>query len=155
MNFNSPTQLSLLFFGGAVKEKVDEPVLNELGVPVTIKTGARRGEVKTHKVDKVKKFKGLGLKPLKEWRTKKEGIYQVNEKVLQLLAQRKDSVAGEIATLMLEVRSLEKLLGTYYEGFEELIDEKTGCIHPQFQNCKTDTGRLSCAKPNLQNIPRD
>jgi DNA polymerase-1 len=44
-------------------------------------------------------------------------------------------------------------LKTYTEGFMEAVHPKTGRIHPRINQFETVTGRLSCVKPNLQNVP--
>lgn len=152
-NPSSPQQISLLLFGGTVKEFVNEPILNELGAPVTIKTGQNRGQIKTKRVEKLVSIQGLGLKPHKDWKTKREGVFQTNEKVLKTIAGRDKTEAGKIAKLMLEIREKEKLMGTYYEGVEKFIHTDS-CVHPCFQHVSSDTGRTSCNKPNMQQIPR-
>ncbi|MCF0186239.1 MAG: bifunctional 3'-5' exonuclease/DNA polymerase [Bacteroidaceae bacterium] len=53
-----------------------------------------------------------------------------------------------------EYRKLTKLKSTYLKKFAELTDNKTGCIHPNFQHLSTATGRMSCNNPNMQNMPR-
>jgi len=58
-----------------------------------------------------------------------------------------------IAKPLLEYRSYAKLLSTYVKALPKLIHPKTGRIHAQFNQCITQTGRLSSSNPNLQNIP--
>ncbi|MFA5287409.1 MAG: DNA polymerase, partial [Candidatus Omnitrophota bacterium] len=41
----------------------------------------------------------------------------------------------------------------YVDALPELVDEKTGKVHTSFNQCATETGRLSSSNPNLQNIP--
>ena len=53
---------------------------------------------------------------------------------------------------VLEYRNLTKLASTYIEGMKPLIAED-GRIHCHFQQTVTQTGRISCTEPNLQNIP--
>ena len=59
----------------------------------------------------------------------------------------------ELVSLILEYRSIEKLLGTYITALVEKLNPKTGMLHAQFKTIGTETGRFSCSKPNLQNIP--
>ncbi|MFA6826049.1 MAG: DNA polymerase, partial [Bacteroidales bacterium] len=65
------------------------------------------------------------------------------------------SFAGKhpIVPLILEYRSLKKLLSSYIESLPSLVDPSTGRIHTTFNQTVTATGRLSSQKPNLQNIP--
>ncbi len=58
-----------------------------------------------------------------------------------------------IISLILDFRSLKKLLSTYIEALPGLINNKTGKIHTSFNQAVAATGRLSSNKPNLQNIP--
>jgi DNA polymerase-1 len=60
----------------------------------------------------------------------------------------------QILELILEIRGLEKLLSTYYEGIEDLI-YPDGCVRTQYQHVDTGTGRLSSKRPNIQNVPAE
>lgn len=73
-----------------------------------------------------------------------------DEEVLLVLQKRDKS--GFI-TALLEHRGLCKLNSTYIEGVLPLLD-KNDRLHASFKLHGTVTGRLSCAEPNLQNIPR-
>jgi len=53
---------------------------------------------------------------------------------------------------LLEYRQISKVLQTYIVGILTRLGEDDR-IHPDFQMHGTDTGRLSCRNPNLQNIP--
>lgn len=53
---------------------------------------------------------------------------------------------------ILEYRQYVKLKSTYCDGLLKLVDE-TGKIHTSFKQTVTQTGRISSAEPNLQNIP--
>lgn len=68
-----------------------------------------------------------------------------------------DDVLSEIdhpvASLVREVRERSKRISTYYQSFIELAVE--GKIHPTFKQAGTATARLSCAAPNLQNVPKE
>jgi len=57
----------------------------------------------------------------------------------------------ELAKVLLNWRSLEKLDSTY---FSPLLELPSDIIYCSFKNWRTITGRLSSAEPNLQNIPR-
>jgi DNA polymerase-1 len=68
--------------------------------------------------------------------------------VLEPLSETYPEVA-----LVLEYRMLNKLKSTYIDKLPLDILERTGRIHPSFSQTGTETGRLSCKDPNLQNIP--
>lgn len=67
---------------------------------------------------------------------------------------QKNKDLKETLELILEIRGLEKILTTYYEGIEDLI-YPDGCVRTQFQHVDTRTGRLSSRNPNIQNQPSD
>ncbi len=60
--------------------------------------------------------------------------------------------AHPIIPLILRYRKVAKLNSTYIEGFRPHIDSN-GIVHTSFKQTLTNTGRLSSAEPNLQNIP--
>ena len=57
-----------------------------------------------------------------------------------------------IVEALLRYRELEKLRGTYVEGYLPLV-RADGRIHTRFNQMAATTGRLSSDRPNLQNIP--
>ena len=71
-----------------------------------------------------------------------------DEEVLRALSGR-----HELPALLLEYRQLTKLKNTYIDTLPALVDSKTGRVHTSFNQCGTETGRLSSSNPNLQNIP--
>ena len=74
--------------------------------------------------------------------------YSTAEDVLQKLAAK-----HAIVPLILDYRSLTKLIGTYLDSFPKLISPTDGRLHTIFNQTVTATGRLSSSNPNLQNIP--
>ena len=58
-----------------------------------------------------------------------------------------------LCKLVLEKRTIEKLLSTYIEKLPQCICEKDNKIHASFNQLGADTGRFSSDSPNLQNIP--
>ncbi len=70
-----------------------------------------------------------------------------------------ESVLKELAfdyplpAIILEYRSLTKLVSTYIEALPKRIHQKTGRVHTSYNQAVTATGRLSSSDPNLQNIP--
>jgi len=59
----------------------------------------------------------------------------------------------EIIQHLIKHRTLSKLLSTYIDALPNLINEKTGRVHTNFNQAATATGRLISSNPNLQNIP--
>ena len=89
-------------------------------------------------------FEKLKLPPLKKTKTG----YSTAESVLEQLA-----VEHELPGLILGWRKLSKLMSTYIEALPPLVCEKTGRIHPTFNQNGAATGRMSATHPNVQNIP--
>jgi len=60
---------------------------------------------------------------------------------------------NELPRILLEYRQFSKLKTTYIDALPELVDKETKKIHSTFNQVGAETGRLSSANPNLQNIP--
>lgn len=58
-----------------------------------------------------------------------------------------------IVAAVLRWRELTKLCNTYLAPLRTYADPATRRVHPTFNQTGTATGRLSCANPNLQNVP--
>lgn len=59
----------------------------------------------------------------------------------------------ELPSLILQYRSLTKLVSTYINSLPKRVNENTGRVHTSYNQAVTSTGRLSSSEPNLQNIP--
>ena len=57
-------------------------------------------------------------------------------------------------TLVQEYRKWSKIKSTYIDGYLKFRNAATGKIHPDFFALSTETGRMNCRNPNLQNCPR-
>lgn len=74
-------------------------------------------------------------------------------------ASTADSVLQELAIdfalprLIIEYRSLSKLISTYTSRLIAQINPMTNRVHTFYNQAATATGRLSSSEPNLQNIP--
>jgi len=91
---------------------------------------------------------GLGLRPLRRGKTGPS----TDAEVLGKLAED-PGIETPIPALVLEHRSLSKLVGTYLVALRQEIASETGRIHASFNQTVAATGRLSSSGPNLQNIP--
>ncbi len=64
-------------------------------------------------------------------------------------------VAHPLAELILDYRAHSKLVSTYGEAILRKINRVTHRLHFTLHQLGADTGRLSSANPNIQNIPQD
>jgi DNA polymerase-1 len=89
-------------------------------------------------------FDQLGIKPRKKTKTG----FSTDSFVLAELAGEHD-----LPGVILEYREVAKLKSTYVDALPRQVNPRTGRIHTSFNQMVAATGRLSSAKPNLQNIP--
>lgn len=87
-------------------------------------------------------FEKLGLKHGKKTKTG----YSTNAEVLESLKGESEAVE-----MILRYREINKLLTTYIDGLEPLLEGDR--VHTIYKQNVTATGRLSSTEPNLQNIP--
>ncbi|HKY62910.1 MAG TPA: DNA polymerase I [bacterium] len=89
-------------------------------------------------------FEKLGLPVQRKTKTG----YSTDVEVLSELAK-----LHELPKEILEYRSLTKLKSTYVDNLLAIADPATHRVHTNFNQTIAETGRLSSADPNLQNIP--
>lgn len=89
-------------------------------------------------------FEKLGIPVSKKIKTG----YSVDNEALTYIGQK-----YEIANIILQYRTLEKLRSTYVDGLLKVINSQTKRIHTTYNQLGASTGRLSSEAPNLQNIP--
>jgi len=138
-NWNSPDHLASLLFGGSITQEVKVPAGH-------YKSGAKKGEVK-YKKEIVEHHLPRMFKPIK----KTEGGKQATDE--DVLIQLGDS---DLIKNIRRIKELQKLNSTYFKGFLEKAEKanfEPGYVHANFNQVVTRTGRLSSAKPNLQNTP--
>ena len=88
-------------------------------------------------------FEKLDLPVVKKTKTG----YSTSAEVLEKLSDK-----HPIIEKIMYYRQITKLYSTYIEGLKNVIDVDE-CIHSNFNQTVTTTGRLSSTEPNLQNIP--
>lgn len=118
-------------------KKKSAKIFNISGSNFNISSPKQLGEVLFEKMNLVKKPKKT-----------KSGQYSTSEETLLKLKGE-----HEIIDHILDFREIKKLLSTYVDALPEIINIKTGRIHTTFNQSVASTGRLSSARPNLQNIP--
>jgi DNA polymerase I len=65
-----------------------------------------------------------------------------------------DAQGDDTAKKVLTYRGWSKTVSSNFQSYLELMDENR-ILHPNYKVHGTRTGRLSCEKPNLQQIPRE
>lgn len=89
-------------------------------------------------------FDEIGLRHLKRTKTSRS----TDADTLESLSEH-----HELPKVILEIRQLSKLKGTYVDTLPTLTNPETKRIHTRWEQTVAATGRLSSSDPNLQNIP--
>jgi DNA polymerase-1 len=89
-------------------------------------------------------FDELKLKPLRRTKTSRS----TDAETLDALSEEHD-----LPGIVLEIRQISKLKGTYIDALPALVEPSSGRIHSSWEQAVAATGRLSSNDPNLQNIP--
>lgn len=79
--------------------------------------------------------------------TDSDAIWRISQKTYKKANKRKQQ-GVEMCKYLLEYSKLAKLKTAFVDGLLEQIYED-GKVHPSFNQIGTDSGRLSCSKPNL------
>src|SRR5205823_4246579 len=77
-------------------------------------------------------------------------VERVDEQALVSLLGREP-----LAQLLLDHREAAKRAGTYGIEFLKHVHPSTGRIHADWRQLGSRAGRMSCSRPNLQQVPRD
>lgn len=131
------------YYGQIIVEKDKEltAALKERGISEPLNTRS---------TTQMKKFfyDTLGLPPRKN---KKTGALSCDSKALVAWANQ----GVKEARIICDKNAADHELGTFVVPFEGLIRKENGVmvLHPSYNTCGPITGRMSCSKPNLQNIP--
>jgi DNA polymerase-1 len=64
-------------------------------------------------------------------------------------------IGHPVTALVYEYRKISKQLSSYFSAYLDLTTRENPRLHPNFKQHGTETGRLSCENPNLQQIPRE
>ena len=118
-------------------KKITKKIFELSGEEFNISSPKQLGEIL---FDKMK----ISSKPKKT----KTGQYSTSEEVLTELATK-----NEVVKLVLDFRSISKLLNTYIDSLPKQLHKTTNRIHTEYVQTVASTGRLSSINPNLQNIP--
>ena len=84
--------------------------------------------------------------------TDSDAIWRISQKTYKRNNKRKQQ-GVEMCKYMLEYAKLSKLKTAFVDGILDKI-YPDGKVHPSFNQIGTDSGRLSCSSPNLQQLPK-
>jgi DNA polymerase I-like protein with 3'-5' exonuclease and polymerase domains len=140
LDWASPKELSLYFFGGERKSKEPQPTGE------VYKTGAKAGQPKTRLTEITHAVTGKYNPDTFGYVVGKAGYYSTDDSVLAELTKQGD----EVAVVISKLREYHKIYETYYGNLQGLRFPN-GYIYPNLNHTSTTTGRLSCTNPNLQN----
>lgn len=101
-------------------------------------------------IDKSFKFKINSFTDSGSPATDNDAIWRISQ--MHYTSKRKKQ-GVEMCKLMLDYSKLDKLKTAFVDGIIDKIDENSK-VHPSFNQIGTDSGRLSCSSPNLQQLPK-
>lgn len=145
VNWNSGYHISTILFGGVLSLPSRETYT------FTYKDGRTKEKERPSRNEYV--FHPLTA-PVPGTELAKEGYYKTDEASLRKL-KGGDKLKRIVELLLLQAK-LEKLKGTYFDGFPKLheqMDWEPNVLHGQLNQPVTTTGRLASNKPNQQNVP--
>lgn len=165
---SSNDDLSAVLYGGVIVETIRIPVGHYL-------SGKKKGHVRYKLEDVHHTFDRL-VDPLPKTETDKcvknrekwdmhqaigeetilKEYWEVNEPVLKSLKAR--GKARQVIDIVLAYNKMDKLKGTYLEGYTKLIEKqgwKHNMLYGNLNQCVVVTGRLSSNTPNLQNADKE
>jgi len=69
--------------------------------------------------------------------------------------KRADGPLGDFVRARLDYQRAETALGLFLEPYRQLVERGDGRARPTVYTLSAATGRMSCARPNLQQVPRE
>ncbi|MFH0932303.1 MAG: DNA polymerase [bacterium] len=136
VDFKKLNQLSLDFEKEI--EKLQKQIFKTTGQEFNLNSPSQLSEIL---------FDKMGISTLGVKKTP-GGAISTNAEELKKLAKE-----NPIINSIIEYREFFKLKTGFVDSLPRMISPKDGRIHPHFHQLGTETGRMSCSDPNLQNIP--
>ena len=141
----SHQHIKLVLSGGELKYDSTETIVDDDFNPVLYLTGSRAGEFKTRKVRDSQNITGMLDFDIQD---------TSNSTLKNIIKSHRQDEVGLFCSNVLRLRKVTKDAGTYFEGYSKECWEHDSCIHPNYNHAATNTGRISCTKPNVMNITR-
>jgi DNA polymerase I-like protein with 3'-5' exonuclease and polymerase domains len=178
-NLSSNDELSVALYGGTLMEEQKQPYVTTRNLTIkepfifTYKSGLQKKKyrnkilkeliVKTRKIKVPIYYEGLGFTPPKDSRVKKsigmeakESFYSTDKNTIKFLKARNKKQKKLLKLLndySVTNKAYQSFLGKGDAGLANKI-QPDGCVHPNYNQTVTTTGRLSSSEPNGQNFPR-
>jgi DNA polymerase I-like protein with 3'-5' exonuclease and polymerase domains len=149
-NPNSSSQVATALWGGQVKVPVDVEVLGEDGEPIRYKSGDKKGQIKTKKGFSMETVQPLVSQDTIDLFNNRGWDKNASAQALTYIQKYDEGDAVEFAQDITGLRHINKTINTYYKPYIDFAVSET--IHPTYNHCITQTGRLSSSKPNMQNM---
>jgi DNA polymerase-1 len=124
---------------GQAKERIERQIWDAIGIHQKFNLGSD---------DELRYFL-LNKLHLPLFKPTQGGDLAVDREVLEHFSDQ-----APVLKLVLDWRDAQKIESTYTDSILERLD-KFDVLHGDYQQLGTDTGRLSCRDPNLQNISAD
>ena len=152
MKHNSvPVDADLMEFRQQEAESQIQRIRNEINMLIgDVEIGANCGT----KAFKDYLYQTLKLPVMKVTASNKEAADDASMIMLKEWCDVNRPELSNLFTLVQEYRKWGKIKSTYIDGYLKCINSATGRIHPDFFALSTETGRMNCRNPNLQNCPR-
>ena len=96
-------------------------------------------------------YKDLKLPVLKTTGTNREAADDMTMILLKEWCDKNRPELSRLFSLVQEYRKWGKLKSTYIDGYMKFINPVTKRLHPDIFALSTDTGRMNCRNPNVQN----
>ncbi|PSK96684.1 P4 family phage/plasmid primase-like protein [Haloactinopolyspora alba] len=137
--------------------RIDGENVEQLHAEHTAARAAAAGRVEAFGVDKPGSGQQLAAKLIElgaELPRTATGRPSVAEGVLEPMRGTAGAV-GELVAAVLDYRHHDTALGTFLEPYRQLVQHGDGRARPTVYTLGADTGRMSCVRPNLQQVPRE
>lgn len=146
-----PVDADLMKFRQQEAESQIQRIRNEINMLIgDVEIGANCGT----KAFKDYLYQTLKLPVMKVTASNKEAADDASMIMLKEWCDANRPELSPLFTLVQEYRKWGKIKSTYIDGYLKCINSATGRIHPDFFALSTETGRMNCRNPNLQNCPR-